>query len=113
VGARETRLAQNETIFREVNERVSEVVRQFLEAETREESVDFICECGGAQCTEPIAMTLAEYEVVRAAPTRFAVVPQHELPDIETVVERRPTYLIVEKRDGNAEEIARETDPRA
>ena len=71
------------------------------------------CECGRAQCAEPIPMTVAEYEAVRAEPTHFAVVPGHEQPEIESIVELHPTYLVVEKRDEEAQEVARETDPRA
>ena len=58
-------------------------------------------------------MTAAEYEAIRAESTRFAVVPGHEDPEIESVIERYPGYLIVEKRDAEAQEVARETDPRA
>jgi hypothetical protein len=112
VGSREERLAQNEALFREVNERVVEVVTHFIEVETKGEAVEFTCECGRADCTEPIAMTLAEYEAIRAESTRFAVVPAHEQLEIEGVVERHPTYVVVEKRDEDAQEIARETDPR-
>jgi hypothetical protein len=57
-------------------------------------------------------MTVAEYQAIRAEPTRFAVLPAHELPEIESVVERHPNYLVVEKRDADAQEIVRETDPR-
>jgi hypothetical protein len=113
VGAREERLAKNEALFREVNERVAEVATSFIEAETQSEPIEFACECGRADCTEPIAMTLFEYEAVRAEPTRFVLVPGHEQPEIETVVERLPTYLVVEKRDPDAQEVARETDPRS
>jgi hypothetical protein len=113
VGAREERLAKNETLFREVNERVAEVATNFIEVETRSDPVEFTCECGRAECTEPLAMTVVEYEGVRARPTRFAVVPGHEQPEIETVVERHPSYFVVEKRDEDAQEIARETDRRS
>jgi hypothetical protein len=56
-------------------------------------------------------MTAAENEAVRAASTRFAVVPRHEQ------LESRPsssgtTYLVVDKRDEDAQEVARETDSR-
>jgi hypothetical protein len=113
VGAREERLAGNEALFREVNERVAEVATQFLEVETRDAPVDFTCECGRADCAEQILITVAEYEAVRREPTRFAVVPGHERPEIESIVERHPTYHVVEKRDEDARGIARETDPRA
>ena len=113
VGAREERLAQNEALFREVNERVAEVATQFIEVDgTQGEEVEFTCECGRRDCTERIAMTVAEYQAIRAESTRFAVVPGHELPEVESVVERHPAYVVVEKRDEDAQEVARETDPR-
>jgi hypothetical protein len=112
VGARDERLAGNEALFREVNERVAEVAEDFVELETTADPVEFTCECGRATCTEPVAMTLVEYEALRAAPTHFAVVDGHELPEIERVVERHPGYLVVEKQDDDAEQVARETDPR-
>ncbi|SRR6266536_2779237 len=110
VGERDTRLARNETLYREVNERVSEVAEQF-EADS-DTPVGFICECGAADCTEPIPLTLIEYEAIRDEPTRFAVVPGHERPEIESVVGRHRAYLVVEKREEEAREVARETDPR-
>jgi hypothetical protein len=45
-------------------------------------------------------------------PTHFAVVPGHELPQIERVVKRTSNHLVVEKQEEDAEEVARETDPR-
>jgi hypothetical protein len=66
------------------------------------------------EVNEQIAsMTLVEYEALRAEPTRFAVLPGHEVPDVERVLDRRPNYLVVEKVDDDAEEVARESDPRA
>jgi hypothetical protein len=112
VSARDERLTGNEALFREVNERVAEVATQFIEVETHTERVDFTCECGRDDCTEPIAMTIAEYEAIRAESTHFAVAPQHEQPEIEIVIERHPNYFVVEKREQDAQEVARETDPR-
>lgn len=111
MGAREKRLGANEALFREVNERVAEVAEHFLPDETPT-AVNFSCECGDGACTEQIAMTVAEYEAVRAKATQFAVVPGHEVPDIERVVSRHTGYFVVEKQDPDAEEVARETDPR-
>lgn len=112
MGARDARLAGNEALFREVNERVAEVATHYIEVETHAEKVNFTCECGRADCAEPISMTLVEYEAIRAAPTHFGVVPKHELPEIESVVRRFPTYFVVEKREQDAQEVARDTDPR-
>ena len=113
MGARDARLAGNEALFREVNERVAEVATHYIEVETHAEKVDFTCECGRADCAEPISMTLIEYETIRAEPTHFGVVPEHEQPEIETVIEQHPSYFVVEKREQDAQEVARETDPRA
>jgi hypothetical protein len=79
--------------FREVNERLAEVATQFIEVETHTEKVDFTCECG-AECAEPITMTLIEYEAIRAEPTHFGVIPGHEQPEIESVIRRFPNYLM-------------------
>jgi predicted NBD/HSP70 family sugar kinase len=112
VGAREERLAQNEALFREVNERVVEVATHFIEVEAKGQAVEFTCECGRRDCTETMAMTVAEYQAIRAESTRFAVLPAHELPEVESVVERHSTYVVVEKREEDAQEIASKTDPR-
>ena len=58
-------------------------------------------------------MTLFEYEAIRGEPTHFAVVPAHEQPEIEIVIRRFPTYFVVEKREQDAQEVARDTDPRS
>jgi hypothetical protein len=112
VGAREEHLARNEALFREVNERVAEVAKHFIEVETRGEQIAFTCECARRACAKQIEMTVVEYEAIRADSTRFAVAPDHEQPEIETVVERHSTYWVVEKRDEDAREVASETDPR-
>jgi hypothetical protein len=96
-----------------VNERVAEVVESFVEIEATIDQVNFNCECSHAGCTHQIEMTLIEYEAVRADPTRFAVRPGHELLEIERIVEKHPNYLVVEKQDPAAEEVALETDPRS
>jgi len=113
VGEREERLGANEALFREVNERVAEVAEQFVADDTRDSRYSFSCECGDRACAEQVALTTAEYEAVRAEATRFVLVPGHEVPDLEQVVERHPDYLVVEKSDPDAEHVARETDPRA
>ena len=112
VEGRAERIGLNEALFREVNERVAEVAEHFVEVETHSEPVEFNCECGRADCTEQVTMTLSEYSAVRAAPTRFAVVPGHELPDVERVVDRHSSYVTVEKQDDDAAKVARDTDPR-
>jgi hypothetical protein len=73
----------------------------------------FVCECGKLGCTETVGMTIAEYEAVRSGFERFLVVPGHELEEIEDVVERHDSYLVVAKRDGEAAAIAYSADDRS
>jgi hypothetical protein len=102
---RKDRIARNEALFREVNERVREVVPS-------ESGIEFICECGSEECIERVTLTSEEYERVRSDPVEFFVKPGHEILDVEEVVETHDRYLRVRK---HAEEwdIARQTDPRA
>jgi hypothetical protein len=101
------RIAHNETLFREVNERIE--AGQWPTG--RGGPAAFRCECGSLRCNRMVELTLEEYEHVRAGATRFVLVPGHEIPAIERVVEREAGYVVVEK-DGDAGETAAETDPR-
>ena len=69
------------------------------------------CECARLGCNRLIELSVHEYEEIRANPRRFVLIPGHEFPDIETVVESRGGYIIVEKRD-LAGEVAEAHDPR-
>jgi len=104
---RSARLARNEAIFRAGNERIEAI----LSAESGE--APYLCECGNAECFEPVPLTHAEYEAVRAHPARFFVAHGHEdLSAGEVVVEDLAGYTIVEKQ-GAAGEIVTRTDPRS
>jgi hypothetical protein len=103
--ARAERVGKNEAVFREVNERINDL--------TRENTAEYLCECGNATCTETIHMTVAEYERVRADPTHFAVLPGHEIPEVEDVVGRNERFLVVRKKVGPAAALATELDPRS
>ena len=105
-----TLIAENEALYREVNERVHESDRKRVEGSPADLRWDFVCECGEETCRQPIRMTGAEYETLRANPVRFAVVPGHERPEVEYVVERNEHFVVIEKAPGERE-IARRTDP--
>jgi hypothetical protein len=101
------RIAHNETLFREVNERIE--AGQWPTDRGRPSA--FRCECGSLRCNALVELTLAQYEHVRAGSTHFVLVPGHEIPEIERVVERAAGYVVVEKV-GEAAEVAEESDPR-
>jgi hypothetical protein len=107
--ARERRLAENETIFRSVNERIEQLAApQGLDDHVYE----FLCECSNLDCTLRLPLTLREYEEVRADPTVFVVALGHDLPEIEEIVRVTATHQIV-KKHGEAAELAVVRDPRS
>ena len=102
---RARRAADNEDLFRRVNERVAEL-SEALDALT------LVCECADAGCAERLpGIDVAEYERVREHGDLFFVVRGHERPDVETVVEEGERHFVVQKR-GEAGEVARSADPR-
>ena len=103
---RKYQIARNEALFREVNERIQEVSDSRATPTT-----DFLCECGDEACTETVPMRDEEYEHVRADPLLFAVLPGHEIQDVEEVVAENQRFNVVRKHVAEAA-IAEETDPR-
>jgi hypothetical protein len=94
---RQERMASNEALLREVNDRIEDV-GQHLRVVPDDGRLDFRCECGRSECDTMISMSVREYEHVRSDNDRFAVTPGHEDEGIERVVERSEHYVIVDKR---------------
>ena len=107
--SRDDRLARNEALFRQVNERLKDVSELLGTADSGPE---FVCECADEGCTERIRLSLGQYEQLRANPRCFVVVPGHERAELERVVADRGGYCVVEKI-GVPGEIAEDTDPRS
>jgi len=107
--ARQRRMTENETLFREVNERVEAIASVHG---SDDHVYEFYCECSNADCTVQVCATLAVYERIRSDPTHFIIAPEHALPEIERVVETTDEWWAVEKV-GEAAAFAEERDPRA
>ncbi|HEX8205263.1 MAG TPA: hypothetical protein VF587_04295 [Solirubrobacteraceae bacterium] len=105
---RARRIADNESRFREINERLREDLRALPEDDER---IGFVCECGRVDCAERVSLTLAEYETVRASSLDFFVVPGHNAPHVEDVVDVNERFARVRKHPEAAARV-RETDPR-
>lgn len=88
--SREERLAQNEVRFREINESAQPL-------RDEQSTGRFVCECANNSCMAWLTVEPSVYTRVRANPRHFLVVPGHEMLNIETVVERRDEYAVVEK----------------
>jgi hypothetical protein len=97
VNTRDERIARNEALLREVNERIHHVGEELRVLPDTGE-LDFRCECGRPECDAFVHLVAADYERVRADNDRFVLVPGHEDEKIERVVERNVGYVVVDKR---------------
>ena len=75
--------------------------------------LDLICECANTECAQRLVLALTEYEQLRKDAHHFAVLPGHEIPDVEDVIERKgDRYLVVEKHVETHQQVE-EGDPRS
>jgi hypothetical protein len=102
------RAARNQSLFREVNERLEGLAEAFQHA-----AVDavFVCECADMHCVEQLDMTVTEYETIRRDGNSFVVSPGHVYLDVETVEAENERYVVAAKV-GEGGRIALENDPR-
>jgi hypothetical protein len=98
------RLARNQALFREVNERIETIAGD-------NDVVEFVCECSNTDCSSTIKLSRSEYERVRSDSSWFVIKLDHDIAQIERVVSRDDGYVVVEKLI--AEEYLEQTDPRA
>ena len=107
------RVAQNQATFRAANEDIEAAAEAIAPDLPR---VPFICECPETSCTRTMRLSRNKYEGVRSDPTHFAVIPSHEVCEVDgeqvaRVIGREADYTIMEKV-GAAGEEARRLDAR-
>lgn len=100
-------MAQTESLFRDVNERIATAAGQFGSDEAQ-----FFCECADPTCVERVEVPLEVYEGVRAEPTTFILANGHEEGTIEKIVEERRRFQIVEKVNRKVVAVVKKLDPR-
>jgi len=79
-------VVDNTQVFRTLNERIAALERSRLE---------IVCECAEEACTERVVITPVEFYEVRRHRGWYVVRPGHERH--ERVIEKQPTFLVVEK----------------
>lgn len=101
---RAQRVAENEDLFRKVNEHHV--------AGRRSVPVNFeiLCECADTGCMDHIRVTSEAYERARREPTDFLLKPEHVKSEFETVVDSHDDFVLVRKT-GEAAVVARRLDP--
>jgi hypothetical protein len=95
---RDERAFRNEELFREVNAHIAELEER-LRDPLFPEPLHLLCECERTGCSTPLEVDSPTFYRVREQPLRFFVAPGHEDLEVESIVEQRPGYLIVEKHE--------------
>ncbi len=104
---RETRNAEVQALYREVNERIAAVS---LDWELGR--LELLCECGAPGCADRVLIEREDYELLRGRATHFVLKHGHQDLGVEDVILERDDYLVVANY-GAAATVARRTDPRA
>jgi hypothetical protein len=104
---RGSKLARNQSLFREINEQIRRLALRQDFAE-----LELLCECADGQCADLLSVPVDTYELIRTHPDRFLICRGHQVPEIERTVGRFNGYLVVETV-GLAGEVATQLDPRA
>jgi hypothetical protein len=107
--ARQVAAAKNQSLYREVNERVRSLKSGWM---SKGDEIGFVCECADDSCAIPLTLSIEEYEEVREDPECFAVAAGHVYPEAEVVVRENERFTVVRKI-GLAAQVAQAFDQRS
>lgn len=103
----QTRQVNNESVFREANEKVQKGLTDLAElahseghgdlAPSQDMVLQFCCECSDENCRERIEMTLGEYARLHQDRNQFIVVPGHETANVETTIAHKKRFSLIRK----------------
>ena len=90
----ERRLTENEVVFRSVNQEAQEFASETLGDSY---ALPFYCECSNLKCRHRIKISAKEYREIHENDHRFIVKVGHEIPEIEKIIKRERSFIVVEK----------------
>lgn len=103
----ERRMAENEFVFREFNERVKKGFDELKRVSKEEGQIQslsdydspmqFFCECSDENCRKRIKLKPSLYNKLHERRDHFVIICGHDIKSIEKVVEMKPNYWVVEK----------------
>ena len=103
----ERRMAENEMVFREYNERIKkgfDELKSIAKDERQKEymgdddtSLMFYCECSDESCRKRVELKPSRYDKIHKHRNYFVIVRGHEVKSIERVIEDNAAFCIVEK----------------
>lgn len=115
----ERRLAENEVVFRQLNEQVQKGIEQTNQLATEHKQpeykikdgpdappLQFYCECSDENCSKRIKINLHEYRQIHKVRNHFMLVPGHEVLAVERLIREAPKFNVVEKYRTPPEEVS-------
>jgi hypothetical protein len=94
MASRHERLAENQRLFRDANERFEELIEARVDGRG---PVPFLCECADLDCRGRIELTTSDYDAAHLEARQYVIVPGHSTIEGEEVVEDNGDYLVVRK----------------
>ncbi|HET8991501.1 MAG TPA: hypothetical protein VFN31_00515 [Candidatus Saccharimonadales bacterium] len=104
------RLAENEAVFRQLNEQVDIGVIETnrladednqpefkIEPQDENKPIYFFCECADENCTERVLMNLKDYREIHENRNNFVILPGHQVKRVEKIILKTPDYYVVQK----------------
>lgn len=90
----------NEELMEELNRRMERLLGEIREQDDdddRDAPIAFLCECSHLDCRERINLEPSRFDRIHRDPDQFILVPGHEVPDVERVVDQFGDHLVVRK----------------
>lgn len=101
------RLAENEVVFRRMNEQIPESLEALKEAADSEghgsvvsdidTPIHFYCECSDENCRQRLVLRPSEYKEFHQNSSQFVIVPGHQVAAIERIIYNDEKIMVVEK----------------
>jgi len=90
VMSREQRVLQTEEFFRSVNDVIAR--------KRASNGATFLCECANPYCNVTFEMSPADLQTLHSRSGYYAILPGHDIPELEDIVQSENGYMIVRKR---------------
>jgi hypothetical protein len=92
---RKQRIVQTEEFYRQINDLIAR--------NGRRDGQVYMCECANPYCNVTMDVTDEDITTLHSVPGYYLILPGHEIPEVEQVVQQTATYTIV-TNDGTAGE---------
>jgi hypothetical protein len=90
------RVASNQARCRRMNRGIKDALDRF-HGDRGTQEFEIMCECALSECADMLEVPVGVYESARAHGSRFVVKPEHMMIAGERVVDRGPTWWMIEK----------------